>query len=209
MSVPPRHGLDREPEEGFTDPRRAPRTERVVREVVDDGSERLVLVMRTHLKSLIGPAALSIFLLGLAYVAWAYIPHDALGGKLASWTALGLAVLAIVLFAGPWLNWWFTRYQVTTKRISYRTGILARKGKAVPLTRITDVSFDQSVIDRIFRCGTLLIADPATRDERGLEFKDIPRVHSVSETVSDLVFRSQGIGRSGTAMGWDDDGGHL
>ena len=41
----------------------------------------------------------------------------------------------------PLLRWRTTRYELTTKRMRLRIGVVARTGSDIPLSRITDVSF--------------------------------------------------------------------
>jgi hypothetical protein len=44
----------------------------------------------------------------------------------------------------PLLRWRTTHYVITTHRLLFRDGILARRGRDLALSRITDVSFAQT-----------------------------------------------------------------
>ena len=57
----------------------------------------------------------------------------------------------------PLLKWRTTRYELTTRRMRLRTGVVARNGSDIPLSRITDVSFRKSLLDRLLGCGTLIV----------------------------------------------------
>jgi uncharacterized membrane protein YdbT with pleckstrin-like domain len=73
---------------------------------------------------------------------------------------------AVVLYGGlvwsawaAWkvLQWYYTRFTVTTYRVIHRRGVIARDGVEIPLERVSNVNFHQSVSERIFGAGDLVI----------------------------------------------------
>ena len=52
--------------------------------------------------------------------------------------ALGLLVWLVVI---PFLTWISSQYVITNRRIITRSGILARRGRDMPLSKVNDVSF--------------------------------------------------------------------
>jgi len=46
---------------------------------------------------------------------------------------------------------------ITTHRLLFREGILARRGRDLGLSRITDVSYRQTLWERLIKSGTLTI----------------------------------------------------
>jgi uncharacterized membrane protein YdbT with pleckstrin-like domain len=75
--------------------------------------------------------------------------------------------LAAVAWAG-WLllkyfEWKMTYFVVTSRRVIYRTGVLAKKGVEIPLERVNNINFHQRIIDRIIGAGDLDI-ESAGRD---------------------------------------------
>jgi membrane protein YdbS with pleckstrin-like domain len=74
-----------------------------------------------------------------------------------------------------------------------RSGILAREGRDVPLSRVNDVSFQHTLLERILRCGTLIVESAGERGQ--VTLTDVPRVERVQRTVYDLVDKA-GDGRS-------------
>ncbi len=69
-----------------------------------------------------------------------------------------LVLLRLVLV--PFLRWWTTTYTFTdARRLITRSGILSRRGHDVPLNRISDISYDKSLLDRLLGCGTLVVSD--------------------------------------------------
>ena len=51
-------------------------------------------------------------------------------------------------------------YEVTTRRLRLREGIVTKSGRDFPLNRISDVSFSQGLLDRLFGCGRLVVESP-------------------------------------------------
>lgn len=112
--------------------------------------------------------------------------------------SLAVAVLAIVLVARGLTRWFTTLHVVTSERVIYRAGLIAKRGKEIPLEVINDVAFNQSIFERIFGTGDLLIESAGTHGQS--RYKDIP----TPETVQSLIYaqREQRM----TDMRGDDDG---
>jgi uncharacterized membrane protein YdbT with pleckstrin-like domain len=85
----------------------------------------------------------------------------------------------------PLLVWRTTVYELTTGRLRLRDGIITRNGRDIPLSRITDVSFTKSLLDRLLGAGTLIVESAG---EHGtLTLKQIPRVEKVQAALFQLV----------------------
>ena len=85
----------------------------------------------------------------------------------------------------PLLRWRTTVYELTTRRIRLRDGIIARNGRDIPLSRITDISFRKGPLDRLLGCGTLIVESAGEHGE--LILTEIPHVERVSATLYQLV----------------------
>jgi uncharacterized membrane protein YdbT with pleckstrin-like domain len=66
-----------------------------------------------------------------------------------------------------------------------RHGVLSRNGRDVPLTRVNDVSFNRSVVERLFGSGTLVIESAGDRGQVSLS--DVPHVEDVQREIYRLV----------------------
>ncbi|MFV2000247.1 MAG: PH domain-containing protein, partial [Acidimicrobiia bacterium] len=75
----------------------------------------------------------------------------------ARWISLVVLIAGLYLIVRPLVNWWFTRYVLTTERLITRTGLIAQSGVEIPLENITNVNFSQSVFERMLGAGDLLI----------------------------------------------------
>ncbi|MDQ3781390.1 MAG: PH domain-containing protein [Actinomycetota bacterium] len=86
----------------------------------------------------------------------------------------GVIVLALIpLAVMPFISWWFTLYILTDERLITRQGVIARSGIEIPLENISNVLFEQSVIERMLRSGDLLVESAGESGQS--EFNDIPQ----------------------------------
>jgi uncharacterized membrane protein YdbT with pleckstrin-like domain len=147
--------------------------------------EHLVLKLHQHWKTVLAPllilAATVVALLVLLLAVPAV--RDAAAGRL----ALGAAALVVVIVfvAVPLLRWRTTSYELTNRRLRLRAGILTRTGRDFPLTRISDVSFQQGLLDRLLGCGRLVVESPGEHGQ--LVLTEIPSVQHVQATLFQLV----------------------
>jgi uncharacterized membrane protein YdbT with pleckstrin-like domain len=148
--------------------------------------EQLVLRLHAHGKTLVKPAFLLLLVVAVAIVVIFVLPT----GSSNLWPirlVVGVAALvaAITWFGVPFLRWRTTTYELTNRRLRLRYGILSRTGRDFPLNRISDVSFRQGVIDRIFGCGTLVVESPG--EQGRLELPEIPEVRQVQGQLFQMV----------------------
>jgi uncharacterized membrane protein YdbT with pleckstrin-like domain len=85
----------------------------------------------------------------------------------------------------PWLRWKTTSYELTTRRLRLRRGILSRSGRDFPLIRISDVSFSHGLLDRLLGCGKLIVESAGEHGQ--LVLTEIPEVERVQATLFQLV----------------------
>ena len=94
---------------------------------------------------------------------------------------LALDVIALLWFVGRYLRWVTTNFVVTTDRLIYRSGVLRKQGREIPLERVNDISFNQSIFERLIRAGDLMIESGG---ERGQQlFTDISRPSAVQNAI--------------------------
>lgn len=81
--------------------------------------------------------------------------------------AVGVAFLIAWYFlAGlPALRWGFTHFVLTTDRLITRTGVISKHSKEIPLERINDITFTQSVIERVLGAGDLMLESAGERGQ--------------------------------------------
>jgi len=91
-------------------------------------------------------------------------------------------VFILVIWAlRPFLNWLTTQYVITDHRIIVRSGLLARSGRDMPLSRVNDVSFRKGFIERLLNCGTLMIESAGTKGQ--LTIRNVPDVEDIQREI--------------------------
>jgi uncharacterized membrane protein YdbT with pleckstrin-like domain len=127
---------------------------------LNDGEE-IIVDLRPHWLFMFGPSAALIAALALGiWVATAGDPPDWLRFPVAA-----LAVVALLFFLVRLAQWITTDFVLTTDRLIYRKGIVSRTGREIPLERINDVSFNQSLFQRMLRAGDLLVESGGERGQ--------------------------------------------
>src|SRR5215831_15034660 len=101
--------------------------------------EHTVLLLHPHWKILLRPILILLLVAAAAAAVLLMIPPGsyAATGRIAA----GVLAVAVTWFGVPFLRWQTTTYELTTRRLRLREGILARSGRDFPLIRISDVSF--------------------------------------------------------------------
>ena len=156
--------------------------------------ERVVVTTRTHVKALFAPIAVLLVVVFLTAYLGGRIQHDVSNDGLAKalWVVLVLAALATVALwvVKPFVRWFFTSYTFTDRRFIQRSGFIAKEGRTIPLNRISGVDFEMGLVDRIFRCGTLVVSDASEMGR--VPLSDIPQVEKVQMQVAEELHRLTG-----------------
>ncbi|MFP5320842.1 MAG: PH domain-containing protein [Acidimicrobiia bacterium] len=88
--------------------------------------------------------------------------------------ALGWAVLR-------WLDWRTTNFVVTTDRLIYRHGVLAKHGIEIPLERVNNVLFSQRLFERLIGAGDLVIESAGESGRQA--FSDVRKPSAVQNEI--------------------------
>lgn len=154
------------------------------RELLTDG-EDAVESLHPHWKVLVRPVAIAVVVLALLLVLEVVIP-DSGAANIERLIVLALAVVFLMWWLMvPVLRWRTTRYEVTTLRVRVRTGVLVQNGRDFPLSRIVNISYRQSLLDRIFGSGTIVLE---TAGEHGdVMLDEIPHVQRVQSLLFQMI----------------------
>src|SRR6056297_3127748 len=98
-------------------------------------------------------AAAGIF--GLLLLLW-WIETDWLN-SIIGWVALIAFIVLLVDIIFEFIQWQTTRFAITNERVAYQSGIVRRRGVSIPLNRINNVNFNQSMIARLLNNGVVTI----------------------------------------------------
>jgi uncharacterized membrane protein YdbT with pleckstrin-like domain len=102
---------------------------------------------------------------------------------------VGFLLLCWLTFT-PWIQWRTTHYVFTSHRVLIRRGVLKRTGRDISLQRISDVSFSQSLWDRMVRAGTVTIESAGEQGQEVLT--NIPRSDDVQQMINRLIEEDSG-----------------
>ncbi|PRZ33892.1 PH (Pleckstrin Homology) domain-containing protein [Antricoccus suffuscus] len=148
-------------------------------------NEKVVRSIHPHWLTVFVPCVAAVVIVAVAiFVSWITPPTS--GWDTFQWIVVAIAVILLIVFTVvPFLRWRTTHYVITTHRVMVRRGILAKSGKDIALSKITDVSFHQSIWDRIVRAGSLHIESAGDSPDENL--KNIPNSNDVQQLVNRLV----------------------
>lgn len=122
-----------------------------------------------HIVALFGALALGILLLAVSAPSWATAPAGI------------LVLVALGFFGVRYAQWTTTNFVITTDRLIYRHGVLAKHGIEIPLERVNTVLFRQSIWERILRCGDLEIESAS--EEGSQRFTNVRRPSDVQKEI--------------------------
>jgi uncharacterized membrane protein YdbT with pleckstrin-like domain len=93
----------------------------------------------------------------------------------------GLAVIWLLWFLVRLAEWRTTHFVLTSDRLVVRSGVLSKQGREIPLERINDLSYHQSLFERLVGAGDLMIESAG---ERGQDtFSKIPHPDRAQQLV--------------------------
>ena len=107
--------------------------------------EELIYDLRPHWLTLVVPVLLTVAVVVAVGAAWVVMPAGDL--QQPARMAVGVIGLAVLLatVVGRVLRWTTTHFVLTTERLIFRSGVVAKFGREIPLERINDVTFSQSL----------------------------------------------------------------
>lgn len=101
---------------------------------------------------------------------------------------LGVVVaLSLVWLGWEYLQWRFTNFAITNARVIYQQGLISKKGVEIPLERVNNVNFNQTIVERILGAGDLLIESGGQDGQQ--RFTDIQRPQEVKKILLNHVQR--------------------
>jgi len=134
------------------------------RRLLRDGEE-LVLDLRPHWIALALPVFVTVVAVAAATVLTVKVHTTWL--HLAAWV---LAALAVVIWAVPkTIQWATSHFVVTSERIIHRTGLISKHAVDIPLDRLQNVRFGQSVFERLIGAGDLTLESAGETGETSFD----------------------------------------
>jgi uncharacterized membrane protein YdbT with pleckstrin-like domain len=151
--------------------------------LLNDGEE-VILDLRPHWSRLFWPVAAVVVSIVVTIALF-----SALAAAL-QWALFALCAAAVLWLVVRYLKWTTTNFVVTTDRLVYRTGVLSKHGREIPLERLNDIAFHQTLFKRMLGTGDLMVESAG---ERGQEaFTDMPK----PSLVQNEIYRQIEAGRT-------------
>ncbi len=147
--------------------------------------EEVVRHLHPHWQTLFWPVVRLLLVVGGTSFAAALVPDGRQQGIYRLLLLAVAVVLVLTTVVVPPLRWRTTHYVLTTHRLLFREGILARRGRDLGLGRITDVSYTQSLGERIVRSGTLTIETAG--DGGATVWHRIPDIDGIQQLLNLLI----------------------
>jgi uncharacterized membrane protein YdbT with pleckstrin-like domain len=135
-----------------------------------------------HPAVLIGPSAMALGGLLVAAVLSATYVHGLINNIM--WIAEGLLLLYLIWKAAGWSVDYFV---VTSQRLLLATGLLTRKINMMPLTKVTDMSFQRSLPGRLLGYGEFIV-ESAGQDQALRNVRFIPYPEQLYLLICGMIF---------------------
>ena len=148
--------------------------------------EEVVRHLHPHWLTVFWPVLFLLLIVGGASFGAALVDSDSDRSGLYRLLIVGVGVLLLIGFVlVPVLRWRTTHYVITTHRLLFREGILARKGRDIGLSRITDVSYSQNIWERLIQSGTITIESAG--DSGATVLRQIPDSDGIQQLLNHMI----------------------
>jgi membrane protein YdbS with pleckstrin-like domain len=159
--------------------------------------ERAVVATRRHWAVLIEPTAksLPVFVVGV----WLLLldPEN----RVTSTAGLLVLLGSLGYFGLRVAEWWMRHFIVSTRRVLLTSGVIARTVTLLPLRRITDLTWKETLLGQVLGYGTFRF-ESAGQQQALSEITFLPGADVLYRRVSALLFSSDW----GGAAAGDDEG---
>src|SRR5215218_10473467 len=102
-------------------------------------------------------------------------------------------------------EWWMRHFIVSTRRVLLTSGVIARTVTLLPLRRITDLTWKETLLGQVLGYGTFRF-ESAGPQQALSEITYLPGADVLYRRVSALLFSSDWGGGGGAASMGDDEG---
>jgi len=160
--------------------------------------ERAVVATRRHWAVLIEPTVkfVPFFLAG----GWLLLLDP--DNRVSSSAGLLVILGALVYYGLRFAEWWMRTFIVSTRRVLLTSGVIARTVTLLPLRRITDLTWKETLIGQLLGYGTFRF-ESAGQQQALSQITFLPHADVLYPRVSALLFSSDW---GGAASSGDDEG---
>ncbi|KID28970.1 hypothetical protein HQ32_03661 [Prauserella sp. Am3] len=98
-----------------------------------------------------------------------------------------VAFAVVLWFAYKVIEWWVERLVVTDKRFTMTKGVWTTQVLMMPITKVTDLTYERTFGGRIFGYGTMVV-ESAGQIQALNRIHYLPNPEEFYDTISELVF---------------------
>ena len=150
--------------------------------------ERRVITVRFHPAVLIKPVALALAGLAVAGLLSTIARLDNTDILVVIWLAWLVLLIRLLYKIYVWLEDYFV---VTSQRLLLATGVVRKSVKMMPLSKVTDMSFNRSAMGRLLGYGTFVV-ESAGQDQALRTIDHLPYPEQLYLEVCGLIFKDTG-----------------
>jgi hypothetical protein len=147
-------------------------------------TERRVIRIRRHWAVLLWDTFQAAALLAICVLVSYLLPPALWVVQNVLWYA---ALLVVLQFAYKVMEWWVERLVVTDKRFVMTTGVFTTKVLMMPLSKVTDLTYERTVAGRMMGYGTMVV-ESAGQIQALNKIDYLPQPEAFYDTISELVF---------------------
>jgi uncharacterized membrane protein YdbT with pleckstrin-like domain len=134
-------------------------------------------------------ALTAFYVVGLVVAVVVFLIVGFLVDEMALATIAALALAGLTLLVG-WFRRISTTYLITNQRLRISRGVVRRRVQETRIDRVQNVNFDQSVVDRMLKVGTIDF-DTAGTDDSEFRFEWVNGPEGVVRAVNDAIHESE------------------
>lgn len=149
--------------------------------------ETVALDMHPHWWHFAEAAAALVAAIVLGIVSMTLLDGDV--GRVVGWVAILLIIGSALWLLSRYAQWSTTNFVITSDRIIFRTGVFAKSGIEIPLERVNNVLFNQSIFERMLGAGDLLIESGGMEGQQ--RFSDIKHPDQVQRLIHGQIDSSK------------------
>jgi len=154
-----------------------------------------VFKVRSHWRALAIPLLVTLFLVALGIVLMMLRGHVA---KVPHYGSIVWVLMALIWLPGafvPFLKWWFSTDTLTTNQLRSDEGVIRRSSTTIPLERVAATNVERTVMDRLFRSGTIQVQTAGS--DSTVELRMVARASLLERMINDQVQQVRNIRASG------------
>jgi membrane protein YdbS with pleckstrin-like domain len=147
-------------------------------------TERRVIRLRRHWSIVAWDVVEAVALVAIALIVAELLPTGAWLFQSIFWYA---GVLVLVRFCYKLYEWWDETLVVTDKRFILITGVLTTRVAMMPLTKVTDLTYERNAAGRLFGYGTIVV-ESAGQIQAFNRIDHLPQPERIYDAISELIF---------------------